>query len=48
MVKPFIEETKVKVIASGGVIRVANSCEVRNGRIVKVNFQKTSGQNTKP
>lgn len=40
MVKPFIEETKVKVIASGGVIRVANSCEVRNGRIVKVNFPK--------
>lgn len=40
MVKPFIEETKVKVIASGGVIRVANSCEVANGRIVKVNFPK--------
>jgi len=40
MVKPFMEETKVKVIASGGVIRVANSCEVANGRIVKVNFPK--------
>lgn len=39
MVKPFIEEDKDrKVIASGGVIRVANSCEVKDGRIVKVNY----------
>jgi len=40
MVKPFMEETKVKVIASGGVVRVANSCEIENGRIKKVNFPK--------
>jgi len=40
MVKPFIEEIKVKVIASGGVIRVANSCEIENSRIIKVNFPK--------
>jgi poly-beta-1,6-N-acetyl-D-glucosamine synthase len=39
MVKPFLEEEEnKKVIASGGVIRVANSCEVQDGRIVKVNF----------
>lgn len=41
MVKPFLEEEDGrKVIASGGVIRVANSCEVEDGRIVKVNFPK--------
>ena len=39
MVKPFLEEEGgKKVIASGGVIRVANSCEVENGMVVKVNY----------
>ena len=38
MVKPFIEETERKVIASGGVIRVANNCEVGIGKINKVRF----------
>jgi cellulose synthase/poly-beta-1,6-N-acetylglucosamine synthase-like glycosyltransferase len=33
MVKPFIEESNIEVIASGGVIRVANSCEITEGRI---------------
>ena len=36
MVKPFIENTKSKVIAAGGVIHIANSCEIENGKIVKV------------
>jgi len=41
MVKPFLEEAEnKKVIASGGVIRVANSCKIENGRIVKINFPK--------
>ncbi|MFC2114815.1 glycosyltransferase family 2 protein, partial [Bacteroidota bacterium] len=41
MVKPFLEEEGGKrVIASGSVIRVANSCDILNGRIVKVNFPK--------
>ena len=40
MVKPFLEEDKKQVIASGGVIRVANSCEVKDGRIAKVNYPK--------
>jgi cellulose synthase/poly-beta-1,6-N-acetylglucosamine synthase-like glycosyltransferase len=41
MVKPFLEEENEEVvIASGGVIRIANSCEVEDGRIVKVNFPK--------
>jgi poly-beta-1,6-N-acetyl-D-glucosamine synthase len=34
MVKPFMEET-VKVIASGGVIRIANSCEIEDGKLIK-------------
>jgi len=38
MVQPFIDDPKHRVIASGGVIRVANSCEVDDGRIVKVNY----------
>ncbi|MDX5483228.1 MAG: glycosyltransferase family 2 protein, partial [Hymenobacteraceae bacterium] len=36
LVKPFMEE-KVPVIATGGVIRIANSCVVEDGRLVKVN-----------
>lgn len=41
MVKPFIEEEEGrKIIASGGVVRVANSCEINNGRIVKVVYPK--------
>lgn len=38
MVKPFMEEGEARVIASGGVIRIANSCEVRNGRLVRVHL----------
>ena len=40
MAKPFIEQTKKKVIASGGVIRVANSCVIKNGNLVEVNLPK--------
>lgn len=40
MVKPFIEETKIECIASGSVIRVANSCDIENGLITKVKFPK--------
>lgn len=36
LVKPFLEETDTQVIAAGGVIRIANSCEIRGGRIRKV------------
>lgn len=38
MVKPFVDDSKHIVIASGGVIRIANSCEVTDGRITKVNY----------
>lgn len=37
MVKPFLEE-KRKVIATGGVVRIANSCEIVDGRLTKVNM----------
>ncbi len=33
LVKPFLEE-KIPVIATGGVIRIANSCEIEDGRMV--------------
>ncbi|MGJ7031740.1 glycosyltransferase family 2 protein [Niabella hirudinis] len=36
MVKPFMEATSERVIASGGVIRIANSSIVENGSLVKV------------
>ncbi len=42
MVKPFIEEEGGKVvIASGGVVRIANSCEIKDGKVVKVNYPKS-------
>ena len=40
LAKPFLENTKERVIATGGVIRIANSCIVENGRLVKVNLPK--------
>ena len=33
MVKPFMEE-KERVIATGGVIRIANSCDIEDGRLL--------------
>jgi biofilm PGA synthesis N-glycosyltransferase PgaC len=41
MVKPFMEQTKEeRVIAVGGVVRIANSCEVREGKIIQVNLPR--------
>jgi cellulose synthase/poly-beta-1,6-N-acetylglucosamine synthase-like glycosyltransferase len=40
MVKPFLDDNKHVVIASGGVIRIANSCEITDGKITKVNYPK--------
>jgi cellulose synthase/poly-beta-1,6-N-acetylglucosamine synthase-like glycosyltransferase len=40
MVKPFLEVTEEKVIATGGVIRIANSCVIKNGKLLDVNFPK--------
>ncbi|NCI51267.1 sulfatase-like hydrolase/transferase [Sediminibacterium roseum] len=36
MIKPFLEQTDKRVIASGGVVRIANSCTIEDGRLVKV------------
>jgi cellulose synthase/poly-beta-1,6-N-acetylglucosamine synthase-like glycosyltransferase len=38
LVKPFLEEKKERVIATGGVVRIANSCEVRDGKIIRVHL----------
>lgn len=41
LAKPFLEQTDSRVIACGGVIRLANNCKVVNGKIVEVNLPKT-------
>ncbi|MDQ6813587.1 MAG: glycosyltransferase family 2 protein [Bacteroidota bacterium] len=40
IIKPLIDYPKVRVIASGGVVRIANSCIVEHGKLVKVNLPK--------
>jgi cellulose synthase/poly-beta-1,6-N-acetylglucosamine synthase-like glycosyltransferase len=40
MIKPFLEVTDARVIASGGVIRIANSCAIKGGKLVDVNLPK--------
>ncbi len=40
MIKPFLEITDTKVIATGGVIRIANSCVIRGGKLIDVNLPK--------
>lgn len=40
LIKPFLEITDSKVIAAGGVIRIANSCSIKNGKLLEVNFPK--------
>jgi len=40
MVKPFMEETDKKVIAAGGVIRIANSCIIEGGQISDIQLPK--------
>lgn len=36
LVKPFLERTDRRVIAAGGVVRIANSCSIEKGRITDV------------
>lgn len=40
MIKPFLEATDHKVIAAGGVIRIANSCIIEGGKLIEVNLPK--------
>jgi len=37
LMKPFTDETTHDIIATGGVVRVANSCVVEDGRLISVN-----------
>jgi poly-beta-1,6-N-acetyl-D-glucosamine synthase len=41
LVKPFLEEKNKKIIGTGGVIRIVNSCEVVRGHIKKINLPKS-------
>lgn len=36
LIKPFMESPNKRVIATGGVIRIANGCEISNGRLLKI------------
>ena len=36
LMKPFMDENEREVIATGGVIRIANSCKVEDGRLLEV------------
>jgi cellulose synthase/poly-beta-1,6-N-acetylglucosamine synthase-like glycosyltransferase len=40
LVKPFLEEKEKKVIGTGGVIRIVNSCEVERGHIREIHLPK--------
>jgi len=40
MAKPFMETNKERVIATGGAIRIANSCQIENGHIVNIEVPK--------
>ena len=40
LVKPFMEAKEKKVIGAGGVIRIANSCEISEGHIQKINLPR--------
>jgi len=40
LVKPFMEAKERKVIGAGGVIRIANSCEIADGHIKKINLPR--------
>lgn len=40
MIKPFLEHREKRVIATGGVVRIINSCEIVDGKIKQVNMPK--------
>ncbi|WP_336963330.1 sulfatase-like hydrolase/transferase [Chryseobacterium contaminans] len=41
LAKPFLQQTDKKIIACGGVIRLANNCVIEDGKVVSVNMPKT-------
>jgi cellulose synthase/poly-beta-1,6-N-acetylglucosamine synthase-like glycosyltransferase len=38
LAKPFLESHDKRIIATGGVVRIANQCVIKNGRLVEVNI----------
>lgn len=38
LAKPFLESYGKRIIATGGVVRIANQCVIKNGRLVEVNI----------
>jgi cellulose synthase/poly-beta-1,6-N-acetylglucosamine synthase-like glycosyltransferase len=40
LVKPFLEAKDKKVIGAGGVVRIANSCEISGGHIRKIHLPR--------
>lgn len=42
MVRPFMEETNRKVIAVGGVIGIANNCDVQDGTVTKYRIPEST------
>lgn len=41
LAKPFLEQTDKRVIACGGVIRLANNCKIENGKVVDINLPQS-------
>lgn len=41
LAKPFMEQTDERLIACGGVIRLANNCRIENGKVVDVNLPQS-------
>ena len=39
--KPFLDQTDKRVIACGGVIRLANNCKIQDGKVVDVSLPKS-------
>ena len=39
IVRPFVEDQKT--VAAGGSVRIANGCEIFNGRVIKIGLPKT-------
>lgn len=41
LAKPFLEQSEKRVIACGGIIRLANNCQIDNGKVTDINLPKT-------
>ena len=40
LAKPYLEQSDKKIIATGGVVRIANSCIIKSGKLVEVKAPK--------